>query len=386
MFSDELIEAILEEKVTEELIHDAVRKGTLSLELTPVFMGSAYKNKGVQPLLDAVTRYLPSPTDVENVARRPRRTTRRRSRSRRPEQAARRARVQARGRPLRPAHLPARLPGHARQGRARIVNSAHQAARARSAGSSHARRRDGGHRRAPARGDIVALFGIDCASGDTFTDGAIEVAMSSMHVPEPVISLVDQAQGQRRRQDNIAKALGRFTQEDPTFHAARRRGDRRDDHLGHGRAAPRRLRRAHEARVQRRGRDRRAAGRLPRDDLRSAPSSTTRTRSRPAARASTARSAATSSRSRRASFEFVDEVRGGAIPTEFIPSVEKGFRLDDREGPPDRLPGDRACAWSSTTAPSHAVDSSDIAFQAAAPRRVPRGLPARQAGRSSSRS
>src|SRR5262249_45636638 len=68
MYSDALMEAILEDKATPELIHDAVRKGTLSLELTPVFLGSAYKNKAVQPLLDAVTRYLPSPTEVVNEA------------------------------------------------------------------------------------------------------------------------------------------------------------------------------------------------------------------------------------------------------------------------------------------------------------------------------
>src|SRR5690606_5959237 len=60
MFSDELTEAILEGNPTDELIHAAVRKGTLSRELTPVFMGSAYKNKGVQLLLDAAVRYLPS--------------------------------------------------------------------------------------------------------------------------------------------------------------------------------------------------------------------------------------------------------------------------------------------------------------------------------------
>jgi elongation factor G len=67
-------------------------------------------------------------------------------------------------------------------------------------------------------GDIVAMFGIDCASGDTFTDESIEVAMSSMHVPAPVISLsvkpVD-----NKSQDNMSKALGRFVREDPTFHA-----------------------------------------------------------------------------------------------------------------------------------------------------------------------
>ena len=66
MFSEELMEAILEDKVEEDMIHAAVREGVLSLELTPVSLGSAYKNKGVQALLDAVARYLPSPLDVEN--------------------------------------------------------------------------------------------------------------------------------------------------------------------------------------------------------------------------------------------------------------------------------------------------------------------------------
>ena len=68
MYSDELMEAVLEDRVSPELIHQAIRKGTISLDLTPVFLGSAYKNKAVQPLLDAVTRYLPSPTEVVNEA------------------------------------------------------------------------------------------------------------------------------------------------------------------------------------------------------------------------------------------------------------------------------------------------------------------------------
>src|SRR6185503_992558 len=59
MYSDELMEAVLEDKATPEMIHTAIRKGTLSLALTPVLVGSAYNNKAVQPLLDAVTRYLP---------------------------------------------------------------------------------------------------------------------------------------------------------------------------------------------------------------------------------------------------------------------------------------------------------------------------------------
>jgi elongation factor G len=66
MFDDKLMEAYLEDKVQEEMIHAAVRKGVLSLGLTPVFMGSAFKNKGVQMLLDAIVKYLPSPDEVIN--------------------------------------------------------------------------------------------------------------------------------------------------------------------------------------------------------------------------------------------------------------------------------------------------------------------------------
>ena len=68
MFSEELMEAILEERVTEDLIHAAIRKATIDLKIAPVLMGSAYKNKAVQKLLDAVLRYLPCPSDVKNEA------------------------------------------------------------------------------------------------------------------------------------------------------------------------------------------------------------------------------------------------------------------------------------------------------------------------------
>ena len=68
MFSDDLMEAIFEEAVTEDLIFKAVRLGTISRLLTPVFLGSAYKNIGVQEILDAITRYLPNPGDSTNKA------------------------------------------------------------------------------------------------------------------------------------------------------------------------------------------------------------------------------------------------------------------------------------------------------------------------------
>jgi elongation factor G len=66
MFSDELTEAILEEKVTEELIQATVRKATINLQIAPVMMGSAYKNKAVQLLLNGVNAYLPNPSEITN--------------------------------------------------------------------------------------------------------------------------------------------------------------------------------------------------------------------------------------------------------------------------------------------------------------------------------
>ncbi len=71
MYSDEMMELLLsEEEVPEDLIHKVVRQATQEQGATPVFVGSAFKNKGVQLLLDAVTRYLPSPLDREISARR----------------------------------------------------------------------------------------------------------------------------------------------------------------------------------------------------------------------------------------------------------------------------------------------------------------------------
>lgn len=69
LFSDELTEAILDEgEITSDMIRNAVRKGTLQRGMTPLMVGSAYKNKAVQPLLDSVILYLPNPDDVPNEA------------------------------------------------------------------------------------------------------------------------------------------------------------------------------------------------------------------------------------------------------------------------------------------------------------------------------
>jgi elongation factor G len=127
MYSDELMELLLEEQEpTEELIHKVTKQAVQAEGFTPVFVGSAYKNKGVQPLLDAIVRYLPSPLErqvhafaarAEGGRQEPRRQQHRIPLGARSEQDVRRHGVQDRRRSVRPAHLHADLPGQGDQGR-----------------------------------------------------------------------------------------------------------------------------------------------------------------------------------------------------------------------------------------------------------------------------
>ncbi len=216
MFSDELMEAVLEDRATEEQIHAAIRAGVLSRELTPVFMGAAYKNKGVQPLLDAVVRYLPSPMDVENVAL---------------DMERDEAEVPLETRPDRPAVALAFKLEDGRYGQLTYIRVYQGQVRK---GDTLVNARTGKKFKvgrlcrmhadqmeeieASNCGDIVAMFGIDCASGDTFCAEGMRLTMTSMYVPDPVISLALFPKDSKS-QVNMSKALNRFTKEDPTFRA-----------------------------------------------------------------------------------------------------------------------------------------------------------------------
>src|SRR5262249_31257156 len=214
MFSDDLTEAILEEKVTEELVEAAVRKATINLQIAPVMMGSAYKNKAVQLLLDGVAAYLPNPSEITNNG---------------VDLDRDEEKVTLTSDPDRPLVMLAFKLEDGRYGQLSYLR-VYQGTLAK--GKEITNTRTGKRHKvgrlvrmhademeeidAAAAGDIVAMFGIDCNSGDTFTDGSLNVAMTSMYVPDPVISL-SVTPKDNKAQTNMSKALRRFTKEDPTF-------------------------------------------------------------------------------------------------------------------------------------------------------------------------
>ncbi|HOV38208.1 MAG TPA: elongation factor G, partial [Spirochaetales bacterium] len=215
LFSDELAEAFLEGTETEDQIYAALRKGTLSRKLIPVLMGSAYKNKGVQPLLDAVVHYLPDPSEVKNIAL---------------DLDAGEKEVEL----IADVKLPLvalafkleegqygqltyiRIyQGMLRKGDDLYNTRLKRKFKVGRLIRMHAHEMEDISE--AVCGDIVALFGIDCASGDTFCKPGINYSMTSMYVPAPVISLAVFPKD-KISSDNMSKALGRFTKEDPTFH------------------------------------------------------------------------------------------------------------------------------------------------------------------------
>ncbi len=361
MFSDQLTEAILEESVTPELIHDAVRRGVLSNELTPVFLGSAYKNRGVQLLLDAVVRYLPDPTEVQNQAVEILRGGEERSfvlsNDAEDDLVAHAFKLEdgAYGQ-LTYVRL---YQGVLRKGSDIVNVRTGKKVKVGRLGRMHADQME--DIETATAGDIVALFGIDCASGDTFTSGP-QISLTSMHVPEPVVSLAI-LPGDPKSQARVSKALHRFTREDPTFRTAvdPETGDTLIRGMGelHLDVYVERMRREFGAEV--------ATG-APKVAYRE-------TITRPATfnyvhRKQTGGSGQYAKVIGRVEpsddgqFHFESAVVGGNIPTEYIGACEKGFASCMEAGAFIGAPV-QGLKVTLEDGDSHAVDSSDMAFQTA---------------------
>jgi elongation factor G len=361
MFSDELTEAILEDAVTEELIRKAVRQGTLSRQITPVLIGSAYKNKGVQPLLDGIVHYLPDPTEVVNEAIPLEGEGEKLALSSDPEgpTVALAFKLED-GRYGQLTYL--RVYQGALRRDDTIVNmrtgKKHKIGRlVRMHADEMEDIQDAG------AGDIVAMFGIDCNSGDTFTDGRLNVAMTAMHVPEPVVSVAVRP-ADNASETKMSKALRRFSKEDPTFRVGLDPESNETIIRGMGElhleVYLERMRREYQANV-----------------VTSPPQVAYRETLTKKAEFNYLHKKQTGGSGQYAKvggyvepypegeFEFVDETKGGVIPKQFLPAVEKGFRSIREKG---RLIGFPVVNVRVVVndGNSHAVDSSDIAFQEAA--------------------
>jgi elongation factor G len=372
----DIIEGVanVDDVLAEKFIHDApistdelkaaIRRATLALKMTPVMCGSAYKNKGVQLLLDAVRDYLPNPAEVVNEAL---------------DQKNNEAKVVLESNADKPfVGLAFKLEDgrygqltyiRIYQGRIAKGEFIYNQSNQRKVKIPRIVRMHSNEMNDVAEasaGDIVALFGVECASGDTFTDGRLSVTMTSMHVPDAVIDLAV-APKERTGQANFSKALNRFTKEDPTFRVHRDEESAQTIISGMGELHLEiyieRMKREYNCEV--------VAGK-PQVAYRE-----TITQRGDFAYTHKKQTGGSGQFGRVVGYleplpadsvehyEFVDDIVGGAIPREFIPAVDKGFREAIKKGSLIGFPvvGVRAVI---NDGDSHDVDSSEQAFKTAA--------------------
>lgn len=360
MFSDELTEAALEGDVTETLLYDAVRTGALHRQLTPVLMGSAYKNKGVQPLLDAVTQVLPCPTDVENWALEADDETAQVALSADPKAPLVSLAFKLEDGPYGQLTYIRVYQGTLAKGDTIINIRTGKKVKVGRLIRMHAdQMEDMGSVMA---GDIGALFGVDCASGDTFVSPGVHLTMTSMYVPEPVISLAITPKDSKA-EVSMSKALGRFTKEDPTFktYVSYETGDTIISGMGelHLEVYVERMRREYNAEVMT-GKPRVAY----RETITRRATFDYTHKKQTGGAGQFGRVAGYIEPTTEADFIFESRITGGAIPTAFIPACEKGFQNCLAKGPKMEFPVTGIKVVIEDGA-SHAVDSSEMAFQAA---------------------
>jgi elongation factor G len=361
MFNDDLAEAALEGEVPNELLIKAIRSGCLKRELTPVFVGSAYKNKGVQKLLDGVINYLPAPNDVENIA-----LDIDKDEERFPVKVDNDSPAIALAFKLEDGQYGQLTYIRVYQGRVfkgcELTNTrTGKRVKVGRLVRMHASRMED-IEDAPV-GDIVALFGIDCASGDTFCDSKINCSMTSMFVPEPVISLSVEPID-KKSSDNMAKALGRFTKEDPTFRAFVDPESNQTIIRGMGElhleVYIERMKREFKAEVK--------TG-MPQVAYREAISAKAEFnythKKQTGGSGQYGRVAGWIEPLDGKNYEFESQIKGGVIANEFIPSCDKGFQTAIKKGTQIGFPivGVKVII---NDGAMHPVDSSDNAFQQAA--------------------
>jgi elongation factor G len=324
-------------------------------------MGSAYKNKGVQLLLDAVNSLLPCPTDVENYALDTDRDEIPVRLTSDPEAPLVALAFKLEDRTYGQLTYIRVYQGSLSKGETIINVRTGRKIKVGRVVRMHSDQME--EIEAIPAGYIGALFGVDCASGDTFVAPGLSLTMTSMYVPKPVISLAISPKD-HKAEINMSKALNRFTKEDPTFktHVNPETNETIISGMGelHLEVYIERMQREYSAEV--------TAG-APRVAYRE--TITQRAdfdylhKKQTGGSGQYGRVSGWMEPIADQDFEFDNQVVGGSIPTQYIAACEKGFRDCMAKGPKMEFPVTGVKIVINDGA-SHAVDSSDMAFQQAA--------------------
>lgn len=358
---DEIAMLFLEgEDIDVDTLKNVIRRETIACRFVPVHMGSAYKNKGVQPLLDSVLDYLPHPLEMNYEAL---------------DQSNEEQVVK-----LIPDHekplvmLAFKLEDgkygqltycRVYQGLLKKGDFIHNMSNQKKVKAGRLVRMHAAEMHdieEAGAGDIVALFGIDCASGDTFTDGTVQYTMTSMFVPEPVITFAVEPKN-KDGQTNFSKALNRFSKEDPTFRVSR------DEESGqtiiggmgelHLEVYIERIKREYNVEVEV------GAPQVAyRETITKRADFNYTHKKQSGGSGQYGRVAGYLEPSEEENYEFVNQIVGGAIPKEFHVACDRGFQDGMEKGGLIGFPvvNVRACL---NDGQSHPVDSSDMAFRIA---------------------
>jgi elongation factor G len=217
-FDDEVLEAYIEDEssVTPEMMKRALRAGTIADEITPVLLGSAFKNKGVQPLLDAVIDYLPSPLDVPPMIGLDPKTEQEATRLPSPEEPFSALAFKVMSDPYVGKLTYFRVySGHLKAGDRVLNTTTGKTERISRILQMHANHRE--ERDSITAGEIAAGVGLkNTTTGDTLAAENAPIVLESMTFPEPVIEVAVEPKS-KADQDKLGAGLQRLAEEDPTF-------------------------------------------------------------------------------------------------------------------------------------------------------------------------
>ncbi len=218
-YDDFVAEKFLEEaEITQDELIQAIRRATIAMHITPVFIGTAKQNKGVQTMLDGVGLFLPAPNEIKNKALDLDDNENEiilKSDSELPTVALAFKLEDGKYGQLTYMRI---YQGKITKGDNLVNIQNKKKIKVPRIVKMHASNME--DMETAYAGDIIGMFGVDCSSGDTFTDGRVNYSMTSMHIPTPVIELSIMPK-ERTQQVNFSKALNRFQKEDPTFQVHR---------------------------------------------------------------------------------------------------------------------------------------------------------------------